>query len=247
MAKKKATKKAAGKTAVDEAIAKVEKATGIKVTPPNSKKKKAKKTRRSAKQTKLKDEGRDKAADQKEKDASEMVFDIVKDLIDVKEESKEEFIEGIRERGRPTKYRKDVHPLCLELLMSQGLSFEASCAQIGIHADTGQEWAKKYEEFSVSKKRGEQLSLLWWERNGKKGMFWGKDFNATVWVFAMKNRHNWRDNKDLNVGGQAGNPLGVGGPLGLIMDELQGLDDDQLKERLRQLEEREKQSGPNSK
>lgn len=228
MAKKKVTKKAAAK-AVDEAIAKVEKVTGVKVQPPSKKKvKKKKEPRRSAKKTKLTDEGREKLADEKEKEASELVFDIVKDLIDVKEESKEEFIEGIRERGRPTKYRKDVHPLCLELLMSQGLSFEASCAQIGIHADTGQEWAKKHDDFSVSKKRGEQLSRLWWERAGMKGMYWGKDFNATVWVFAMKNRHNWKDNKDLNLGGQPGNPINAHGPLGAILDELDGMDDESL-------------------
>lgn len=181
-------------------------------------KKTEKKTRRSAKVTKMTDRSREKML--------EMIGDCIREN-DLKEYE--------ARVGRPTKYLPKVHPQTLEMLMSDGLSFEAACAQMGINADTGQEWAKKHEEFSVSKKRGEQLSLLWWERAGKRGMFYGKDFNATVWVFAMKNRHNWRDNKDLNLGGQPGNPIVAAGPLGAILDELDGLTDEQLDEEVERI------------
>lgn len=186
-----------------------------KITKKTSKtaKKTKKKARRSAKSTKMVDKSHEKI--------KELLGDCIKD---------EDFEVQIQRTGpgRPTKYNKKIHPQALEILMGQGLSFEASCAQMGIHSDTGQEWAKKHDEFSVSKKRGEQLSRLWWERAGMKGMYWGKDFNATVWVFAMKNRHNWKDNKDLNLGGQPGNPINAHGPLGAILDELDGMDDESL-------------------
>ena len=147
-----------------------------------------------------------------------------------------------RPPGRPSKYDAGVHPLVLECLMADGYSFEAACGAMGFEKDTGYEWTKKHDDFSNAKKRGEALSQLWWEHKGKQGMDFGKDFNATVWVFAMKNRFGWRDAKDLNVGGQAGNPLHAGGPLGAILDELNALSDDELEERVEELlDERRRQ------
>lgn len=181
-------------------------------------KKDGKPSRRSAKSTKLVDKARDKIL--------EILGDVIKDT---------DIISHEKRVGRPSKYLPKVHPQALELLMSDGLSFEASCAQIGIHETTGQDWAKKHDEFSMSKKRGEVLSRLWWEKSGKKGMFWGKDFNATVWVFAMKNRFNWKDNRDLNLGGQAGNPINAHGPLGAILDELESMDDERLDDEFEKL------------
>lgn len=35
---------------------------------------------------------------------------------------------------------------------------------------------------------------FWWEERGKKGLMVGKRFNATVWIFNMKNRYDeWKD------------------------------------------------------
>ena len=129
--------------------------------------------------------------------------------------------------GRPTKYKKEFCDTVIDN-MAEGLSFEACCGVIGISKDTGYRWIKEHDDFSDAKKRGDVLSQLWWENQGKKGMFWGKDFNATVWVFAMKNRHDWSDRKDLNLGGQPGNPIQAQGPLGAILDELDGFEDDEL-------------------
>ena len=141
--------------------------------------------------------------------------------------------------GRPSKYKKE---FCDTLIdnMAEGLSFEACCGIIGISKDTGYRWIKEHEDFSDAKKRGDVLSQLWWENQGKKGMFWGKDFNATVWVFAMKNRHDWSDRKDLNLGGQPGNPIQAQGPLGAILDELDGFEDDELDTEIEKILERRK-------
>ena len=146
-----------------------------------------------------------------------------------------------KKMGRPSKYKPEYCETLMEN-MGEGLSFEACCGLIGIDKTTGYEWTKKFPDFSNAKKRGEALSQLWWEQQGKKGMFWGKDFNGVVWVFAMKNRFDWRDNKDLNLGGQPGNPIQAQGPLGAILDELDTMDDADLDTEIEKILERRKNS-----
>lgn len=111
--------------------------------------------------------------------------------------------------GRPSKYDPK---FCEEVVefMRQGYSKEATAAQLGINKSTLYEWVEKHEAFSNAVKEGETLSLLFWEKTGMAGML-GKlpGFNATTWIFNMKNRHGWSDRKDVNVGGQEDNPLEV--------------------------------------
>jgi len=51
--------------------------------------------------------------------------------------------------------------------------------------------------FQSEKKLVEQAfraNRLWWEERGKKGLMVGKRFNATTWIFNMKNRfEEWKD------------------------------------------------------
>lgn len=43
-------------------------------------------------------------------------------------------------------------------------------------------------------KAAERKGRFWWEERGKKGLMVGKRFNATVWIFNMKNRYEeWKD------------------------------------------------------
>lgn len=78
--------------------------------------------------------------------------------------------------------------------MSSGLSFESFASVAGVHRDTLYEWLAKHREFSDAKKRGEALSLRQWEQLGIDGMLGKvKGFNATIWIFNMKNRFRWRD------------------------------------------------------
>lgn len=95
--------------------------------------------------------------------------------------------------GRPSKY----NPALIEDLvkhMTQGLSFESFAGRVGVHKDTLYEWLKHHPEFSDAKKRGEAGSLLFWEKLGLLGVVGKqKGFNATMWIFNMKNRFKWRD------------------------------------------------------
>ncbi|WP_025593070.1 hypothetical protein [Agrobacterium tumefaciens] len=55
-------------------------------------------------------------------------------------------------------------------------------------------------EFSEAVKEGRLLSEAWWAGAGQKGIFLGKDFNATAYVFSMKNRfRNWKDKQEVDT------------------------------------------------
>lgn len=99
--------------------------------------------------------------------------------------------------GRPTKYRPEY---CEKLIAHcrKGLSFESFGATVGVAKDAVFEWANKHKEFSDAKEIARNLNLLWWEEQGSQGLWNSKQFNSTVWVFSMKNRHGWKDSKALD-------------------------------------------------
>jgi hypothetical protein len=99
--------------------------------------------------------------------------------------------------GRPPEYRPEY---CQKLIehMSEGFSFESFAAVIDVHRDTLYEWAKVYPDFSDVKKMGKDKALLWWEKEGKKGLR-EKNFNATVYVWSTKNICKWTDRHNIDV------------------------------------------------
>ena len=101
--------------------------------------------------------------------------------------------------GRPTKYKKEYCKMLVEH-MKEGLSFRTFGAVIGVCEDTLHEWCKKHREFSESKKEGALYSELFWSKMGRSGAA-GKinGFNATAWIFNMKNRFGWRDKKEIDT------------------------------------------------
>ena len=57
-------------------------------------------------------------------------------------------------------------------------------------------------EFSETIKEGRTLAEAWWAIAGRKGIYMGKDFNATTWIFNMKNRFAWQDKTEVkHLGG----------------------------------------------
>lgn len=78
--------------------------------------------------------------------------------------------------------------------MGDGLSIESFAAIVGRSKDTIYEWVKKHPDFADAKKKGEALSLLFWEKAGITGMFGKiKGFNVAAWIFNMKNRHGYKN------------------------------------------------------
>ena len=99
--------------------------------------------------------------------------------------------------GRPTKYNPS---LCKDLIehMKEGLSFEAFAGKHRVSKDTMYVWLNKHPEFANAKNIGTDLCRLFWEKTGRAGVL-GKipNFNATVWIFNMKNRFGWRDKHEI--------------------------------------------------
>jgi hypothetical protein len=101
-------------------------------------------------------------------------------------------ITGDKTMARPSSY-KETYPDLLIQHMRDGFSYESFAGLIGVHLDTLYDWEHKHSLFSEAKKMAFQQCRLWWEKLGKQGALGSKDFNATVWIFNMKNRFGWRD------------------------------------------------------
>lgn len=104
--------------------------------------------------------------------------------------------------GRPTKYKPEMCETIVEL-MREGASKTEVCAEIGISKETMKQWTTPesdyyVKEFSDSVKQGVELSKAWWLKKGRIGIDADK-FNATPWVFNMKNRFGWRDKTETDI------------------------------------------------
>lgn len=115
--------------------------------------------------------------------------------------------------GRPSLY----DPKYCEMLithMAEGLSFESFAGILGHSKQTLYTWTEEHREFLDAKKQGEAKSLLWWESEGRKGLWEEttkeegengfmitktRKLNTVNWLFNMKNRHSWRSEKEITV------------------------------------------------
>jgi len=102
--------------------------------------------------------------------------------------------------GQPTKYKPEFCEMLIDH-MKDGLSFECFAAICDVCKKTLFNWLKEYPEFLHSKKRADAHCQLWWEKEGKKGL-WNKPNQPTLntgnWVFQMKNRFHWKDKTELS-------------------------------------------------
>jgi hypothetical protein len=101
--------------------------------------------------------------------------------------------------GRPSKYKKEYCEL-LVAHMSKGFSFESFAATINVNRDSLYEWSKVHSEFSDAKKCGVDKSLYFWEQIGLNGVVGNiENFNASAFIFNMKNKHFWTDKKEVEM------------------------------------------------
>ena len=114
-------------------------------------------------------------------------------------------IEDLKFRGRPTKFEKK---FCKELVKhcARGGHMNDFCTQIGVSQSTIYLWASarnedgsfKYPEFVEAKKTAEAFSHRYWAEIGRRGIVGSiKGFNASAWIFLMKNKFNWTDRQDF--------------------------------------------------
>ena len=104
--------------------------------------------------------------------------------------------------GRSTKFKKKYCKISFDLL-SKGYSKEAVAGRIGISKQCFYEWVQKYEDFGDAVQRGESASQYYWEELGMRGTLGEiKGFNASSWMFNMKNRFGWTEKSDQSISGQ---------------------------------------------
>jgi len=104
-----------------------------------------------------------------------------------------------KKNGRPSSYKPEYDDMLIAH-MSEGLSFESFSAVIKVNQDTLHSWVKQHVSFAEAKSIAFDESRLFYERIGTmavKGLI--ENFNATVWVFNMKNRFKWRDKQPEEV------------------------------------------------
>ncbi len=103
--------------------------------------------------------------------------------------------------GRPSKYKAKYCKVAYDLL-SKGYSKEAVAGQIGISKQCFYAWVQKYRDFGDAVARGEAASRYYWENIGMLGTLGElKGFNASSWMFNMKNRFGWAEKSDQNISG----------------------------------------------
>ena len=108
--------------------------------------------------------------------------------------------EDLLPMGRPTDYLPEHCAKVIEL-MKEGASKAEVCLELDCSFQTFLTWQQKHPDFLEAVKRGLHLSKGKWEQMGRKAAFGNvENFNATAWIFNMKNRFGKMDDFDEKWG-----------------------------------------------
>jgi len=101
--------------------------------------------------------------------------------------------------GRPSTFKPEYCQM-LKQHFAEGRSFETFAYVIGVGRMTLYRWEETEPKFRYIKENFQNWALYWWEEQGRKavqGLV--EKFNASAYIFTMKNRFGWRDGFDVNV------------------------------------------------
>lgn len=102
--------------------------------------------------------------------------------------------------GRPTRYSLDMCDKVIEI-GKEGGSMVAMAVGLGITRQTMYTWMQMHPEFLDSVTRAREEAQVWWEQQGKIGLFADK-FNAMVWKKTVEARFpdDYRSSDRLDIG-----------------------------------------------
>lgn len=92
-----------------------------------------------------------------------------------------------RGRGRPSGFKLEYCQAAISL-GEEGKSKAQIARALGVSRQTLDNWADKEPEFLDALAHARDLALAWWEDQGQRGIWSGKEFNATAFGLQMKNR-----------------------------------------------------------
>lgn len=103
--------------------------------------------------------------------------------------------------GRPTKYKPE---FCAVVVASasEGKGLATIARELGVMRETMWRWGNAHSEFRNALKEAYEAGMSWWEEQGRMATFGAvQGFNATAYIFQMKNRfkEDWRDKIDHDV------------------------------------------------
>jgi hypothetical protein len=109
--------------------------------------------------------------------------------------------------GRPTKYDA---AMCERVvaLAREGAGRAEIAAELDVAIQTFHNWEAAHPEFLEATTRARDLSLAWWNKQGRAGI-WAREFNANAYRLQVMNRFpsDWRDKQDHEHSGPGGGPI----------------------------------------
>jgi DNA-binding XRE family transcriptional regulator len=112
-----------------------------------------------------------------------------------------------------TKYKPELCSLVIKLGKEGASKTELACA-CGISRETMNQWEKSNPDFNSAVQVAVQHAQVWWEKMGREATFGTEKFNATAYIFQMKNRFRDDYREKVEVAHT------VGG-IGDLIDEIQ--------------------------
>jgi len=80
--------------------------------------------------------------------------------------------------------------------------------ELGISKRSFYRYIEQHEEFAQAYEDGKAMSEAWWHAQGRKAVSDPEHkINATIWIFAMKNKFGWRDKQDHEHSGPGGGAI----------------------------------------
>lgn len=103
--------------------------------------------------------------------------------------------------GRPSSYKPQYCKDIIEM-MKDGSSVLKFSTSIGVARDTVHEWTRQHKDFSDAFKIAKDLCELWWESQGKNGLWEDKDgpkIREGIYKWNTAARFGWSEKQHIEM------------------------------------------------
>lgn len=101
--------------------------------------------------------------------------------------------------GRPPGYKPEFCQIVVDC-GAVGMGKAEIAAKLGVVRQTVDNWSQKYPPFLDALQHARELSLAWWNTQGREGIYDNK-FNSNLYSLQVRNRfpQDWQDRKEIGV------------------------------------------------